>query len=62
MDEEKHVIFAINVAQIAVTVLWRLLLVSNHSLLRGEMLEAAFISALDLHLEKNRMQMIRVRG
>ncbi len=53
MDEQAHVIFTVDIAESAVCVVGILFLVSYHGILRGEVLEAVFECALDLHLERS---------
>ena len=51
MNEEMHVIFAVDIAELAVAVCRVFRLVYNHSILRVEVPEAVFVGTLDLHLE-----------
>lgn len=53
MNEIEHVILTIDVAPYTVTVVGVFLLVGNHGLFAGEMLEAVGVSTLDLHLVSN---------
>jgi len=46
-----HVIFAVDITELAVAVSRVFRLVCNHSILGVEVLEAIFVGTLDLHLE-----------
>jgi hypothetical protein len=48
MDEEIHIVFAVDVAEFAVRMVWITHLVAYHGLLIGEMPVAIFVGALDL--------------